>query len=317
MQRSRPGKERQLARRWLIAVAIACLAGSLGCSLIGVTALAGSPRAPGLATRTPCPTFTPTVYRTPTPIADLAPPTPAPTETAPPSPTPAPTETATPGPTAPPATGTPPLPAPSAGAPAATATAAAPLAGWSFAGVQATADPSRQMVVVYGDIVNNTGAAQQLVYVTGTFFDDQGRVVAGQDAPYDDWPVDVVPAGGQVPFELTLYDVPAVAEFDLNVISESSSESPRLDFQFSDLTSAREGGEYCLSGRLRNPGSQLTDYLVVAAVLYNGRNKIVNFGSYEAPSPQEVLGDNALDFDICVDPLEQAVVRHEVRAWGW
>ncbi len=71
-----------------------------------------------------------------------------------------------------------------------------------------------------------------------------------------------------------------------------------------------------MQGRLRNPAGQLRNYLVIAAVLYDDQDKVINFGSYDVWYPQEVSGDQGEDFELCADPLDQEVARYEVRAWG-
>jgi hypothetical protein len=56
--------------------------------------------------------------------------------------------------------------------------------------------------------------------------------------------------------------------------------------------------------------------LVIAAVLYNAQDKVINFGSYENYSSEAMAGNATQDFEVCADPLDQEVARYEVRAWG-
>jgi hypothetical protein len=186
---------------------------------------------------------------------------------------------------------------------------------WSFVGVNSTYDPEWDSVFVYGEVINNTGSSQELVYVTGIFYDDQGRVVADQYSNGDYYPIYVVPPGAQVPFELTLYDVESVADFDPEIIADPSDETPRQDFEFSDLEAGDAAGEHCVVGKLRDPVGGLDDYLVIVAVLYNDQDNVINFGSYELDDP-ESLDQQGQDFEVCVDPYGQEVARYEVRAWG-
>ena len=60
----------------------------------------------------------------------------------------------------------------------------------------------------------------------------------------------------------------------------------------------------------------LGDYLVVVAILYNGQGNVVNFDYYDAPYPEDITGQETMDFEICVDTLDQDAARHELRAWG-
>jgi hypothetical protein len=188
--------------------------------------------------------------------------------------------------------------------------------GWSFVGVRSFYDPDWESVLVYGEAVNNTGSSQELFYITGTFYDAQGQVVADQYDADDYWPIDVVPNGAQVPFEISLWDIDSVADFDLRVISEPSSDAPRQDFEFLGLDASGDARDYCVVGRLRNSGGQLEDYLAVVAVLYDEGDKVINFDSSYNYSPEVVTGDRTLDFEVCVDPLGQEVGYYELRAWG-
>lgn len=187
-------------------------------------------------------------------------------------------------------------------------------ANWSFVSTRFVQD--RRNAVAYGNIINNTGASQEIIYVTGLFYDNQGRTIAGLANTDDYLPLNVVPPGGTMPFELTVYTIRSVEDFELNVAFQISAETPRQDFELLDLEPSTGAGDYCLRGRLQNAGAQITDYLVVVAVLYNDDDEVINFGRYEAPSPEDVLGDEVMDFEICSDSFSQNVARYEVSAWG-
>ncbi len=189
-------------------------------------------------------------------------------------------------------------------------------AGWIFGNVRLSPDETGENIRLYGDVLNNTGAAQKLAYITGVFYGDSGQVIANEDSILDYWPVDRVPAGGRVPFELTVSGIQSAADFDLNVIAEPSNRTPLQDFEVVELTPAVDHGLYCVAGRLRNPGDALESYLTVVTVLYDSQNNVINFSDYHKPVPRDIVGDRTLDLEICVDPLGQAVAHHELRAWG-
>jgi hypothetical protein len=65
---------------------------------------------------------------------------------------------------------------------------------------------------------------------------------------------------------------------------------------------------------VHNSGSPLAEYLVVAAVLYDSQNNLVNFSDY-GELGLETGSDNA-PFEICVNLSNQQVARHELQAWG-
>lgn len=187
--------------------------------------------------------------------------------------------------------------------------------GWSFVGVRIYTDQYDDSLLLYGDLINNAGASQELWYLTGTFYDAQGQVIADEGSAYGYWPVEVIPPGGHVPFELIVEGIQSAAGFDLSVEAQPSSATPRQDFEFSDLYQLDEGYGYCIGGTLRNPGSKLQDYLTVVAVLYDGQDKVISFGEYYA-DPEYVVGDQTEEFEVCVDPHDQDVARYELRAWG-
>jgi hypothetical protein len=187
---------------------------------------------------------------------------------------------------------------------------------WSFVHVQPGSYAGPGSLLVYGEVVNNAASAQQIDYLAGTVYDGQGQVLADVADGAEYWPIYVVPAGAQVPFKLSLYGVPGASDFDLNLVAQPSDEAPRQDFEFSDLDATSQAGSYCVSGELRNPGGQLDSYLTIVAVLYNAQGNVISFDSYEEYFPEEIVGDETLDFEVCVDPLGQDVARYEVRAWG-
>jgi len=61
---------------------------------------------------------------------------------------------------------------------------------------------------------------------------------------------------------LLVEGIDSAANFDLNVVAEPGSTSPRQDFEFGDVNQRAEADTYCLTGQFRNPGAELQDYLV-------------------------------------------------------
>lgn len=191
-----------------------------------------------------------------------------------------------------------------------------PAGGWAFVNVRVVSDEDEDWVMLYGNMVNNTGSTQEINYVSGVFFDGSGQVIADYDDTLDYWPVQAVAPGDRIPFELTVYDVTRIGQFNLSVFSHPSNQIPRHNFEFSEINSSSEDGEYCVTGQLRNPGGQLNEFLVVGLVLYNGQDQVIDFGTDEAGSPEEISGDNKLEFEACADTLDQNVGGYDVRAWG-
>lgn len=166
-------------------------------------------------------------------------------------------------------------------------------------------------------MINNTGVSQEIIGLTGTFFDDRGQMIASEFQVLGYWPfVDVLPAGGSVPFELTVIGTESAANYELSIDAEASQEIWSHDFEFLDLNQTDDNGLYCVGGRLRNPGDPLQSAVTIALTLYNEQDQVINFSDYYEPSATHVGSDQTLAFDICVDPRDQVVARHELRAWG-
>ena len=187
-------------------------------------------------------------------------------------------------------------------------------AGWAFAGVQLYPNQDDGGLILYGNAINNTGGPQELLSVTGIFYDGQGQMIADASKTYAYWPSYVVPAGGSMPFELIVDDIDTAARYDLRVEAEPNSESPRQDFELAEVNQWTEDDTYCVEGVVHNSGSPLAEYLVVAAVLYDSQNNLVNF-SDSGELGLETGSDNA-PFEICVNLSNQQVARHELQAWG-
>jgi hypothetical protein len=195
-----------------------------------------------------------------------------------------------------------------------TATPLSTSPGWAFAGVRVYTDQDQGGLLMHGKAINNTGAAQELLAINGIFYDGQGQVIADKNDSYAYWPGYVIPPGGSVPFELRADGIREAAKYDLSVEALSSDETPRQDFNVSNVNQQTEDDSYCLQGEFSNPGSELQDYLIIAAVLYDGQDNVLNFGDYEEFGT--IGGGDASNFEICIDRPNQDIARYEVVAWG-
>jgi hypothetical protein len=209
-----------------------------------------------------------------------------------------------------------------AGAPTPTADASAPGAGtpapadWSFVSVRLGLDPTGNVLSLYGDMINNTGAPQAVSAISGVFYDETGQVVADEDHTGGFWPIPVAPPGAKVPFLMYVTDTQSAASFDLKVVAQPSDQAVRQDFDFPDAAQSTQNGKYCVAGKLHNTGGELQKYLVVALMLYDGQGRLLNFDYDVNANFPGLAGDASLPYSFCVDPLQQAVARYELRAWG-
>src|SRR5574341_752072 len=250
------------------------------------------PATPRISTTSPVASLTPSK-----PLAPTLTRTPSATRTA--SFTPPPTATRTPTSTRPPDF-----------TPTFTATVpTTPPEGWSFVSVRLHPDTFSNSLLVFGEAVNNTGDTQEIISITGTFNDGQGQVIAGPDTTSDFRPVDIVPDGGHVPFELTVVGITEAATYTLEVQSRPNSDTPRQDFEFSVQSQYTEFDEYCLRATVQNTGPELTEYLTIAAVLFDSEGNLINLSAAYEPQLEEVADGLPHEFDICVDPLDQTVDR--------
>lgn len=187
--------------------------------------------------------------------------------------------------------------------------------GWSFAATRL--EPAEDdSLLLYGEMINDTGSAQELLFITGLFYNDQGQLVADDQSTYDYWPVDVVPPGGRVPFELAVNDIQSAANFELWAKSRTSSSTPRQDFELVEENEQVEESVYCLTGSLKNPGEALKNYLAVVVIVYDEAGNVLNFGDDYAADVESVSGDTPLEFEVCLNLPGQSVSSHQVLAWG-
>lgn len=132
----------------------------------------------------------------------------------------------------------------------------------------------------------------------------------------DEVSLKIIPQGGQVPFKLTVAGLQSAADFDLKVKAAPSDEVVRRGFKFVDFKPSVSSGNYCFSSRLQNGGAPLQTQLTVVAILYDKQGNVINFSEDTKSSPQDLVGDQTLNFEICVDSLKQGVARFDLRAWG-
>ncbi|HEX9922358.1 MAG TPA: hypothetical protein VGD99_06825 [Anaerolineae bacterium] len=187
---------------------------------------------------------------------------------------------------------------------------------WSFANIQAYPDPYGEGLVLYGDLINDSASTQELARVTGQFYDGQGQLVADQDHTIDFWPIHIIPAGGRLPFELTILGTQNIADYDLNVEAQPTEGHPHQAFEFSDVGEWGEEGLYCLSGSLQNRGESLHDYVMVVAIFYDNQDHMIKFGEFYEAGFENQIDNQPVAFDICIELTDQEIARHELRAWG-
>lgn len=186
--------------------------------------------------------------------------------------------------------------------------------GWIFSGVRQASGQVGDLQV-YGDALNDSSASVEVKAITGAFYDDLGQVIA-DGATSGRWPAVLVPPGGRIPFVLTVPGLTSAASFDLRIEAQANNASRSQDFEFSGVTQSSEGSNTCLSGQLRASRGEVHAYLVIAAILFDNRDKVINYNDERQDAPTGLSGGQIREVKICLDGLDQTIARYELRAWG-
>jgi|GEM_PF-1756890 len=189
------------------------------------------------------------------------------------------------------------------------------VSGWTFVSVRALINQGDAFVV--GEAINNTGAPQREIDISGIFYNNNDQLIEDEVETADYIPVDVVPVGARIPFELVIESSQPIYRLDLLGLSQPADFSPRQDFEISGVhQSTDNAGMYCLQGQIKNPGTAIEDYLIILATAYDEQGQVVGFGEHSENSPGTVIADQTAPFKVCLDPLDQHVSSYELRAWG-
>ena len=165
---------------------------------------------------------------------------------------------------------------------------------------------------------NNTGLPQTTLYESAQIYNLNHQLIDNGIDVLSHVPVDTIPPGGRVPFELAVESGQPIFRLNLFAMSEPASNPPRQNFDVSNVSQwISKTNAYCLSGNITNPASPLEDYLVVMAVAYNDQNTVANFGEYSVSAPQTINDGGKSNFEMCLDPLGQNIARHQVSVVGY
>ncbi|HRV94654.1 MAG TPA: hypothetical protein P5526_21020, partial [Anaerolineae bacterium] len=168
---------------------------------------------------------------------------------------------------------------------------------------------------VYGEAINGAGGPQRILGLQGTYFDAGGQTITPEEIS-DYWPIETVLDGERMPFELTLVGPIAIDQVNLQVVTETSSESPRTDFELSNIKGMEHETDYCVTGRARNLGQPLNEYLMTVAVLYDDDDRVINWGIGYQPADNAPVGDETVIVSACAERFNNVVARYDLRAWG-
>lgn len=166
---------------------------------------------------------------------------------------------------------------------------------------------------VFGELTNETGSSQEEVQVMVTFFAADDSSLAG-DSGYV--PVNVIPVGATVPFDIVVESPTVPAEYGFDSSSTPSVATLRDNLQVSNAQLTVAGDEALITGQVYNPGPDLVDYVELIATLYDEQGAVVAMG-YELLSPEELGTSESATFEILADGLCPLVTDYVVIAVGF
>lgn len=178
--------------------------------------------------------------------------------------------------------------------------------------------PSQNGLLLVGEIVNNTEAPQQVLEISGNFYNEQGQLVAGRLKTTYQIPTNAVPVpiGGRMPFEVHVLDIEQAASYVLEVRAQTSPETARQFEGFINSTTVTVRGRYCVNSSLTRPEPGLTAYLAITVLLLDADGKAISLGGVYEPDIDDVMSTPTHNFQICADVYNQPVAGFQLRAWG-
>ncbi len=124
---------------------------------------------------------------------------------------------------------------------------------------------------IIGEVRNTSDQAMGFVKVIATLY-DEGDQIAGTMFTYTI--MDVIPAGGKAPFEMSTDVWEGAARYELQV-EGSPEELGRQDLEVASHRSVKEGSRLSIQGEVKNNGTKPAEYVKVIATLYDASNKVV------------------------------------------
>ena len=118
-----------------------------------------------------------------------------------------------------------------------------------------------------------------------------------------------------MPFELTVLGPSQADRVELQIATEPGN-APRTDFELSNIKGMEQETDYCVTGRARNLGQPLNEYLMTVAVLYDDDDRVINWGIGYQPADNAPVGDETVIVSACAERFNNVVARYDLRAWG-
>jgi hypothetical protein len=172
-----------------------------------------------------------------------------------------------------------------------------PPAGFSTRNTTSYVTPWDTLHVV-GEVVNNNPYNARFVKVIGSFYDANNNLIA-TDYTYSC--LGVIPADGDSPFDLLLFDPPPgvqIQRYSLTVDGDATSEPPASGLALSSVSSYLSGtGTFHVVGQVTNNSSTTHDFVKVCGALYDANGSVAR-ADYTYAQPYTLAPGAAAPFDL-------------------
>ncbi len=167
---------------------------------------------------------------------------------------------------------------------------------------------------VVGEVKNNNAFNAEFVKIEATFFDAADRVVASE---YSYSCLDIIPPGGDSPFDILLWDPPAnIARYTLQAYDEPAREPLPSGLDISGVsTRLSAAGYYHVTGLITNNSSDTYEFVGVCGALYDSAGRVSRTGhTYIGPDTLAPGESASFDWSESVDSTPVASYRLWVDA---
>jgi len=148
---------------------------------------------------------------------------------------------------------------------------------------------------VVGEVKNNNAFNAEFVKIEATFFDAADRVVASE---YSYSCLDIIPPGGDSPFDILLWDPPAnIARYTLQAYDEPAREPPPSGLDISGVSTRLSGaGYYHVTGLITNHSSDTYEFVRICGALYDSAGNVIRT-DYTYIGPDTLAPGESASFD--------------------
>lgn len=188
--------------------------------------------------------------------------------------------------------------------------------GFFFSNLYLRRDESRGRSYLLGIVFNNNDETFYIENIYGDFFHALGQPVVDKSLIDSRFPDVNLAAATKMPFEATLDTEKMIQSFSMNIDFEDPGDIQSIGIDVLNQQMTSNEPEYCVSGSLKNQGAQLNYQLIVALILYNSQNQVLNFADLDVEAYDTIVGDTLGAFSICAETHGAIVARHEIMAWG-